>query len=129
MRRNYFENHENLCNYIIDKARDGFYSVAVLFYEDAIKLIRELMFYEDITVESLEIAPPKHNGYDKEYYISLTDDLYASVEPAYVDGRYLNAEADLTLIDSDACYAIIKDLPEKDWYEIYIGATEEECCD
>ena len=57
MRRNFFDNHEELCEYMIDKAQDGMYSVAVLFYDDAIKLIREMMMYDDIEIEALEIKP------------------------------------------------------------------------
>lgn len=126
MKREYFETHEDLCDYMVDKAQDGIYTVAVLFYEDALQLLRELMQYDDIDIEAIEIKPEEYDGYDKEYYVSLTDDMFASVEPAYVGGRYLSAEADLTLIDGDASSAIIKDVPQQTCCEIYIGVSEDE---
>ncbi|MDY4494987.1 MAG: hypothetical protein SPE24_08965 [Erysipelotrichaceae bacterium] len=132
MRRNFFDNHEELCEYMIDKAQDGMYSVAVLFYDDAIKLIREMMMYDDIEIEALEIKPYEYDGYDKEYYVSLADDMVASVEPAFVGDRYLDAEADLTLIDGNANSAILKHLQENKCHEIYIGENEDtydDCCE
>lgn len=126
MRRNFFEDYEELGSYMIDKAQDGFYTVAVLFYYDALSLLRELMRYNDVEVEALDIKPGEYDGYDKEYYVSLADDMVVSVEPAYVSDRYLNAEADLTLIDGKASSAIIKDLNENKYYEIYIGVSDNE---
>ncbi len=126
MRRNFFEDYEELSDYMIDKAQDGLYTVAVLFYDDALCLLRELMRYDDVEIEALDIKPEGYDGYDKEYYVSLADDMVASVEPAYVGGRYLNAEADLTLIDGGASSAIIKNLPENKCHEIYVGISEDE---
>lgn len=126
MRRNFFENYEELSEYMVDKAQDGLYTVAVLFYDDALGLLRELMRYDDLEVEALDIEPEEYCGYAKEYYVSLADDMVVSVEPAYVSGRYLDTEADITLIDGGANSAIIKNLPENKCHEIYIGITEEE---
>lgn len=108
---------------MIKKAKDGVYTVAVLFYYDAIELIRDLMKNSEITVEAVEIVPPEYNNYDKEYYVSLTGDMYVSAEPAYVDGRYLTTDANLTLIDGEAKYEIIKDLPDINCREIYIDSS------
>lgn len=125
MRRYYFKNYEELSDYMIDKAQDGFYTVAVLFYDDALELLRELMFHNDIEFEALDIKPEQYDGYNKEYYISLTDDMVVSVEPAYVGNRYLVAEADLTLIDGNANSAIIKNLPSTKCCEIYIDSAKD----
>lgn len=124
MRRNFFENYEELSEYMVDKAQDGFYTVAVLFYKDALNLLRELMCYDAVEVEALDIHSKEYDGYNKEYYVSLADDMVVSVEPAYVNGRYLDTEADLTLIDGDANSAIIKNLPDNKCHEIYIGISE-----
>ena len=126
MRRNFFGNHKELSDYMIDKAQDGLYTVAVLFYDDALCLLRKLMRYDNVEIEALDIKPEEYDGYSKEYYVSLTDDMVASVEPAYVGSRYLNAEADLTLIDGDANSAIIKNLPKNKCHEICVGITEDE---
>lgn len=126
MRKQYFKNCEELSNYMVDKALHGYYTVAVLFYDNAIDLLRELMRYDDINLESIDIQPVEYKGYDKEYYVSIADDMIVSVEPAFVDGRYLNAEADLTLINGDASSTIIKDISENKCREIYIGIFDGE---
>lgn len=120
MRRKIFDSYEELSDYMVDMAQNGLYTVAVLFYEDAIKLLRELMLYTEVDVESLEIMPPEHEGYEKEYYISIADDMIVSVEPAYVGDKYLDAEADLTLIDGEASSTILKHIPDNKCREIYI---------
>lgn len=124
MRRTLFDDYEELSDYMIDKAQDGFYTVAVLFYDDALGLLRELMRYDDVKTEVLDIEPKEYDGYDKEYYVSLADDMVVSVEPAYSDGRYLSAEADITLIHGDASSAIIKNIPDDKCLEIYIGISD-----
>lgn len=129
MKRSFFKNYEELSDYMIDKAQDGLYTVAVLFYNDAINLLRELMRCDDVEIEALDIKPEEYNRYSKEYYVSMADDMIVSVEPAYVCGRYLDAEADLILIDGDASSAIIKNLHDDKCCEIYIycSKAEEEC--
>lgn len=127
MRRYYFKNYEELSDYMIDKAQNGFYAVAVLFYEDALRLLRELMFNNDIDVGALDIKPEQYEGYNKEYYVSIADDMVVSVEPAYVGNRYLDTEADITLIDGSASSTIIKNLPVTKCCEIKIGDIDD--CD
>ncbi len=126
MRRYHFEDYKKLSDYIVENAQNGFYTVTVLFYDDALALLRELIRYKDVNIEALDIKPVEYDGYDKEYYVSLADDMVASVEPAYVGDRYLNAEADLTLIVGDASSAIIKNLPANKCREIYIGNADDE---
>ena len=121
MNRYYFENCQELAAYMADKAQDGFYTVAALFYKEANELLRELLLYEDIEAEAIILEPSEYSGYEKEYYISLADDMILSVEPAYVDGHYLNACADLLLVDAEANYKIVADEDDRKCREIYIG--------
>lgn len=121
MRMHYFKDYEKISNYMINKARNGFYTVAVLYYYDAIDLLRKLMCCDDVKIESLDIQPAEYKGYDKEYYVSIADDMVVSVEPAFVGGKYLSTEADLILIYGYANSAIIKDVPKNKCQEIYIG--------
>lgn len=121
MKINLFNNHKELSDYMIDNALDGLYTVAVLFYEDAIRLTKELMINAGVEAIALDIEPTEYNGYDKEYYVSLNEDMTVFVEPAFVDGRYLDAEADLTLIDGNANSAILKHIQGIKCFEIRIG--------
>ena len=126
MKRDVFGTYEELSDYMIDKAQNGVYTVAVLFHDDAIELLRQFMRYDDTEVSILDIEPVDLDGYDKEYYVSIADDMMISVEPAYSDGKYLSTDADLTLIDGDASSAIIVNLPDSKCREIYIGDRDDE---
>lgn len=120
MERKFFNDCEELCDYMFKRVTDGFYVVAVLFYQDAIDLIEKIIIKNKTKIEALDIAPKDYDGYDKEYYISIATDFVLSVEPAFAHGKYLDAEADLTLIDGNASSSIINTC-EKKYYEIYIG--------
>lgn len=120
-----FENHGDLSGYMADMAQDGYSTIAVLFYDDAIKLMRELMYYEDISVDAIDIQPYPHKGYDREYYVTLADDLVLSVEPAYYDDRYLMTDADIILVSGKAHSSILKVLDNKKCRELEIDLSED----
>lgn len=121
MKAEYFRNHEKLSDYMIKQAENGFYTVAALFYDDAMKLVRELLRYDDVVVEALEILPEEYNGYDKEYYVSVTEDLIVSAEPAYRDGKYLYADGEITLLEGSISSEILKYVGIQSSIEITIG--------
>lgn len=120
MKRKVFETYKSLANTMVSEAQHGNYIVAVLLYYDAKELMGELLKNEEVDFESINIEPEWYGGYDKEYYVSLADDMVACVEPAFRDGDYLSADADITLISGDASSKIIKDIPEKKCVEIYV---------
>lgn len=126
MERAIFKDCSELGEYMIDRAQDGHYVVAALYYDNAIKLLRELLLYEDVEAEYIDIKPIESNGYEKEYYVSITEDMIVSVEPAFVYGRYLDAHADLTLVDNEANSKIISEIDPIKCREIYIGTQPEE---
>lgn len=134
MRRIVFEDYESLSDYMINNAEDGKYVVTVLFYEDALNLLRELMMYDEVQVTALDIEPVNYSGYDKEYYISLNENLEAAIEPAYANNGYLGTDADLMLVDADANSAVLKIADKEACREIYIGYEDDvedcdECCE
>lgn len=124
MKRIYFLNHRQLSKYMISVAQEDIYVVAVLFYDDAKQLLRELLKDDKLDIQAIDMQPEMYNGYDREYYISIYD-MHVSVEPAYYDGEYLTTDAELTLVHSDACSAAIKDIPHSQCREICIGEINE----
>ena len=132
MKRLYFEDFASCADYMIEKSKNGVNVTAALFYDEALELIREFMVYSDIEVGGIAIAPLCYDGYDKEYYITLSCYGTLDVEPAWNDDRYLDADADLMLVCGDASCFILKDIPIEQCREIYIGIeedTEEDCGD
>ena len=124
MDRLYFDDYIDMAEYMYDEASDDVYIVAVLYYNDAIQLLRELLSFDDVEISALEIEPPFYNGYDREYFISIDEYKTLSVEPAYVGGRYLNTDADKLLLGGDVHANAMADSPIENCYEILV---DEDC--
>ena len=104
-----FNDIKSLADYMIVQSKEyKLYIVATVFYDDAIELIKHILKDDDIKISILDISPPDFNGYNREYYVSISEDHDFAVEPAYLEGRYLNTMADAMLIDGDARYNIVK---------------------
>lgn len=128
MNRKYFKNVEKLSEYMIEKAYDAKYTVSVLFYEDAIDLLCALI-RGGAHADALSISPVEYDGYNKEYYVCLADDMTVSVEQAFWKEQYLTTWADVLLIDGYANYAATDASDVGKIYEIYIGACGNDDCD
>lgn len=98
MKNKVFEDFDMLAEYMIDYADEGKVISAVLFYDEAIELMRELLVYEEVEPVLLDISDPKFNGYEQEYYITLTSDYQLCIENAFANGVYLTHEADVVLL-------------------------------
>lgn len=136
--RNYFD-LEDLADDMLIIASYGYSATAALFYNEAKELIQELILLDDdITVTNLDLSEPDMRGYDKEYYVVVSSDYELSVEPAYVDGKYLDSETYAMFIDSDACSRITayKDYKvciaayiNKDDCDDYYEDEYDDCCE
>lgn len=120
MDRMTFNTYNELAEYMFTKADDGYNITSTLFVGDAMELLKMLMRYEEIDIGEINISQPEYNGYDKEYYISLSSDMTLNVQAAQVDGIYIYAEPDIMLIHGDASSSIIKTMNLDDCVEIYI---------
>ncbi len=123
-----FKNIECLAEYMHDKSCDDKYVIAVLFYDKASKLIKSLLAYDDVELESLQIEPPEWNDYTKEYYVILSCDnntLLLSAEPAFKYGKYLGTWADLLLIDGSANSTVLLDILDHDWFDMSLDQCVE----
>lgn len=111
-----FFSHKDLANYMHEKAFEGKTATAVLLYDDAKILIKELLKFNNTSLDNVEISNPMLKGYDKEFYITLDDDFGIWSEEAYheVDetgfkGYYkFGDENAIALICSDANSQVIK---------------------
>lgn len=121
-----FNTCKALASYMVKEARNGKYVVATLFYNEAMQLTKELFMYDDIDMHSICIESEEYAGYDKEYYISLADDMVACVEQAYRDDRYLYTDADMVLLDGNANSDILNYATDGKCYEIHIGDIDDE---
>lgn len=129
MKRKNFSDCQKLAQYMMEQAQDGNFTVAVLFYKEANELLRELLYYEDVETDLINIQPYEYSDYDKEYYVTLSDDMFICVEPGYLYDQYLELDADIVLIDNEANTKIISDLEDEKCIEIYIGENKEKKSD
>ena len=119
-----YDNHACLAQDMINLANKGFYSTVVLFYEDAVSLTTALIsLNNNITFKYLEIADESINGYSKEYYLSLSDDLGLYIEPTFVNGRYLSSNSDYLFLSGDVNSRLINN-NTKNIFEIDILTNE-----
>jgi len=119
-----FRNSQELAEYMYLKAKSDVYIVAVLFYDEAMGLLRELFKYQDVSFDSINIEPEQYGGYSKEYYVSIAGDMIGCVEPAFKNDTYLSAESDITLLHNTVSSRIIGKCNYSRCREIYIGETD-----
>ncbi len=115
-----FNDIKSLADYMIVQSKHKLYIVATVFYDDAIELIKYILKDDDIKISILDISPFNLNGYNREYYVSISEDYEFAVEPAFSEGRYLDTMADVILIDGDARYNIVKKNKDSECVELII---------
>lgn len=125
-----FNDYETLADIMLDAADNGDITYAVCFFDDAVKLLKELMAFDKTSVGGIEIADTEYNGYSKEYYVSLDGDYIIDVQPALNDnGTYFSFESEKVYIVGDANSAIIKNIDDDKCYEIEFDLDCDKYCD
>lgn len=74
-------------------------ATAVLFYKEARELMKWLLQFDDVKIGCLDLAD---GGYEKEYYVTLDDDMFLYVETAYDDSGYQTVDTEAIFLDGDA---------------------------
>lgn len=136
-----FYDFAELGNYMYELAScESQVVTAVLLYEDAIKLIKWIMLYDDITVGRIGIESEYYCGYDKEFYIIIDTDLVLNVIPAYqlqedetAEG-YLIIKSDVILYGGDVSSKLALHNTYGNKYEIIIETNDNkdkcgDCCE
>ena len=135
MNRIYFGDIKHLAAYMLDNAEKNKSVMAVLFYDKAKELLRELAKYDDIDIHSVYLEPEEWSGYSKEYYITLSGyfglELY--VEQGYDSKkeRYLNYESDFVVLSGDASSQVARMnfIERASTYEAVFGDDDLACDD
>ena len=106
------------------------------FYDDAINVIKELIMFDGVMPYSFEIHPEELDGYDKEFYVTLDENLGLWCEPAIPNGKYLYSVTDVLFIMNDCNSSILKEIDAKEEVEVTFDYYDEddeypecgECC-
>ena len=134
MKRIYFGDISNLAAFMINEVDKNHSVSAVFHYQDACELLRELLKYDDVKPNFIQLEPEDWDGYDKEYSVDLNDfgTLELSVEPVYdrKKERYLYYYCDCLILGSDVNSTITKfnDAESCDTFEAVFETDEEIGC-
>lgn len=138
MRNLIVENTIELAELMLEDAAEGYDTLAVLFYDDAVKLVSDILLVGEINPIEIDISHPDLNGYSDEYYVDLkamtdgTCDMFvAPAKSEYGTKEYLTDSVDIAYIDGDAHSSIVKKIEAEDMYEVNIidDCDDEEECD
>ena len=104
------------------------------FYEDAVAVIKNLLMYDDVNIFNIDLTSEMIDGYDREFYVSLDDEMNIWCSKAYdvEDERYIYSETDCLLIADDCKSTILKYIgyDEANAYEVSYDLDDETCeCD
>lgn len=106
---------QDLAKRMHNDAKHGKVVYSVLFFANAVELIKLLLKYDDVNISTVDISEYKFEAYAKEYYIVLDDEMNLYVEKAfvlaekYMKEKYLNFTANVLYIDGHASSTIYTD--------------------
>lgn len=102
MEKLYFDDYCDLSDFMYEVATSENSTIcAVLNYEQADRLLRCLLVFDDITSGIIDISSPDMCEYDREYYVTLSNELGLYVEPVFSGEKLLENPADVYLFDGD----------------------------
>jgi len=110
---------------------DEYGSVSVIaFYEDMAEILKELLAYDEFMVGNIELYDFEFTNYDKEYILTICEDLKIWIQPMFNGERYINYEADKVFI-ADDCHSSVVGYNFNRKADIYCFGYEddEESCD
>ncbi len=112
-----------------DRATDGEQVTFVGLYEDIIRLTKDLMVFDEVVIDYIDIEPEIISGYKREYCVTLNPNMDLQVERAYDfnNEAYYYHETDVLLIADDCNSKIIERVDYNTSYEIGYELDDE--CD
>lgn len=124
MKEKHFEDYIDLGCYMYDIATNEESISSVLFFDDAVELMQDLLEYGDVYVGNILID----SNYAREYYVTLTDELVLNIVPVFDSNNdIVEEQVDYMLFDEDASSKIaVHNKCEQ--YEIVYGDYEDNVC-
>lgn len=135
MEQIYFNNINELGNRMYELANEeNITNSAILLYEDAIKLIKWLMVYDDINIDIVNIESGDFREYKDEFVITLFHNLnqeYVSLEvaPAYrigmgdIDGEEQILKSSIIFCGGDTSTKLCFENKYANKYEVVINGS------
>lgn len=111
-------------------------------YEQASEIIKELLAYDFVELDNIDLHSEGFDGYADEYIVELWSDcgtVYIGCEPAKRNGEYFKYDGNICFLFEDCNSKIIKNCDYDEMYDVVIEECNEEdfdgcdecceCCD
>lgn len=130
-----FDNVKDLATQMIGISHETDEDVcAIVFYEDAAKLLKELLRFDETRAWLIELEDVENDCYDKEYFVNLGNDGAIAIEKAWHeknewhDAGYYSTDECFVLVHSSANSAILKSLGTNcQIHEFCFDGEQDEC--
>lgn len=100
-------------------------------YEQARDIIKELLMYDFVILDNIELHEGTFDGYVDEFIIeiwSMDGIVYVGCEPAKRDGKYFNYEGDICYLLGDCSSRIMQTCEYDEMYDVSIEEYDECYC-
>lgn len=129
MKKIIIENILDIADFMYDKVAEKRGDVTFIeLYNDASEVIKSLlMSYGDVRPYHITLEPEDWDGYDKEYLVTLDNEMNIWCEKAYSmeNKTYLYMESACVLVADDCNSAILKDIEYDEIYEVSYDLDED----
>lgn len=130
MNKLYIKNFDGLANEMYENILEGKYDATFIGnYDDSSKLIKSLLRLDDVTPHQISLEPDEWDGYDKEFLISLDEELNVWCEKAYRETGYFTFDSDCMYLADDCNEEVLDHVESDDIWEVSYDLSEDECCD
>ena len=104
---------EDIALMAMNEVCDGKTVCLSFFYKEICALVKELLVYDGVQIESIAIEDPLWDGYNDEYLVTLTDEgdkIALNCEKLKIANKegYLMYESDVLFVGSNVHYGVVK---------------------
>lgn len=91
--------YSEMAEYLITSAENNKLISVLLYFNEASKLLIEILKLSNVKVFDIDIAKKESRGYDDLYVVSLTETKELFVEPIYCNEKYIGVSGKIIYID------------------------------
>lgn len=127
MKRLFIEDAADIAKFMYTKVCGSCEEVTFIgLYEDAIDVLKALLMIEEAAPYQISIEPEEWDWYDKEFMVTLDDNLDVWCEKAYrvESGHYVKCLVDCVLIADDCNEEVLEDAETDEIYEVSYNLNE-----
>ena len=120
MKKLYIKNFEDFANVFFEKTLEGRSDVCFIGnHADSSVLIKELLRLEGVYPYQISIEPEEWDGYDKEFLVTLDEELNVWCKKAYREGYgYFTFDTDCAFVADDCDLEVFDHIESDEIFEV-----------